>query len=67
MDQPILASSCYKNTLDQDFVVCSDYKTSRIYGDLGKWLAPGTQKALVCYLSLPRREGVNTLLVPQDP
>ena len=25
-----------------DFVVCPDHKTATLYGDLGKWLAPGT-------------------------
>ena len=48
----------------RDFVVCSTHKTSLIYGDLAKWLAPGTIQAMLEYLKLPRRDDVETFLHP---
>ena len=51
-------------SLGLDYLVCSDHKTATIYGDLAKWLAPGTIEAIRCYLSLPKRAGVETFLCP---
>ena len=47
-----------------DYVICSAHKTSHHYGDLAKWLAPGTMAAMQCYCSLPRRPGVTTFFHP---
>ena len=47
-----------------NFLVCSDHKTSPTYGDLAKYLSPGLVEALKCYASLPRRPGVDKFLVP---
>ena len=44
--------------------MCSEHKTSSTYGDLAKWLAPGTCEALRLYMRLPRRADVQTLLHP---
>ena len=49
---------------ERDFVVCSTHKTSHIYGDLAKWLAPGTTQAMFEFLKLPRRDDVETFLHP---
>ena len=49
---------------ERDYVVCSTHKTSHIYGDLAKWLAPGTTQAMLEYLKLPRRDDVTTFLHP---
>ena len=51
-------------SLGLDYIVCDDHKTAKVYGDLAKWLAPGTIAAIRCYLGLPRRAGVETLLCP---
>ena len=48
----------------RDYVVCSTHKTSLVYGDLAKWLAPGTIQAMLQYLQLPRRDDVETFLHP---
>ena len=40
----------------KDYVVCALHKTTRTYGHLAKWLAPGTVEAVRCYLGLPRRQ-----------
>jgi hypothetical protein len=50
----------------EDFVVCSTYKTSSVYGDLAKWLARGTIKCVEIYLGLPRKTGYTKFLVPAD-
>ena len=47
-----------------DYIVCANHKTSRTYGDLAKWLAPGTVAAARCYLQLPRRPDVKSFLCP---
>ncbi len=47
-----------------DYVVCSEHKTSYVYGEVAKWLAPGTVEAAKAYLRLPRRAGVDTFLCP---
>jgi hypothetical protein len=36
-----------------DYFVCTQHKTCKTYGDLAKWVAPGTIKALECYMGLP--------------
>jgi hypothetical protein len=33
-------------------VVCTDHKTSKVYGDLAKWIAPGTLAAILAYLGM---------------
>jgi hypothetical protein len=47
-----------------DYIVCTNHETSRAYGNLAKWLAPGTIAAIRCYLQLPRRHAVKTFLCP---
>ena len=39
----------------QAFIACSTHKTAKYYGDVGKGIAPGTARALLVYLSLPRK------------
>ena len=50
----------------RDHLVCPEHKTSHVYGDLAKWIAPGTIEALKVYLKFPRRSKIATLLVPCD-
>lgn len=50
-----------------DYVVCKNHKTSRVYGDLAKWLAPGTVAAMECYAGLPRDGNITSFLVPTNP
>ena len=40
------------------------HKTARVYGDLARWLAPGTVQAMQCDACLPRDEIITTFLVP---
>lgn len=40
-----------------DYIVCSDHKTQKCYGSIAKWFAPGTVKAIECYLTLERKVG----------
>ena len=47
-----------------DFFICSKHKTSHLYGNLAKWVATGTMKAIEIYLSLPCKAGTETFLVP---
>jgi hypothetical protein len=35
------------------FLICKKYKNCKKYGNLGKWLAEGTQAALMLYMGLP--------------
>lgn len=37
----------------KDHVVCKQHKTVKHYGELAKWLAPGTRAALAAYIALP--------------
>ena len=48
-----------------DFILCEEHKTSHVYGDLAKWLAPGTIAAMKVYMGLPRRPGFQRFLVPE--
>ena len=50
-----------------DYLVCMHHKTSHVYGNLAKWVAPGTEKAIETYLALPCRPGVHTLFAPASP
>ena len=36
-----------------NFIVCSTHKTSHVYGDVSKWLAPGTIDAVTCGRACP--------------
>ena len=47
-----------------NFLVCTHHKTSKTYGDLAKYLPPGLQACMRCYLTLPRPEGAKYFLVP---
>lgn len=47
-----------------DYLECNVHKTAKHYGDIAKWLAPGTHAALSCYAALPRLASVDTLLHP---
>lgn len=38
----------------KDFLICTVHKTMKQYGDVGKWLSPGTIAAITDYLTLPR-------------
>ena len=46
------------------YVLCQEHKTSHLYGDLAKWLAPGTIDAVITYAALPRREDCETFFHP---
>ena len=50
-----------------DFVICPVHKTSDSYGELAKWLAPGTMEAIKMYLSLPGKQGVYFLEHASQP
>lgn len=47
-----------------DYIVCTQHKTSKTYGDLAKWLSPGLVEAIKCYMSLPRHDCDGNLLLP---
>ena len=49
---------------DQEYIICRRHKTYKTYGDLIKYLTPGLREALRAYMSLPRPEGYDYLLVP---
>ena len=34
-------------------IACKDYKTAEHYGELAKWIAPGTRDAFEAYINLP--------------
>ena len=51
-------------TNNSDHVLCSQHKTAKTYGEVAKWLSPGLRSALQVYATLPRPEGIETLLVP---
>lgn len=38
----------------RNFVVCTEHKTAAVYGDLIKYLAPGTMAAIQDYIDLPK-------------
>ena len=50
-------------TKGRDFVTCTEYRTAKGDGELGKWLAPGTIEALRRVMELPSR-GTDLLLEP---
>lgn len=60
----LMKLSTVQAALDEgrDWLLCSTHKTSRTYGDLAKWIAPGVQEALRCYMSLPRLPGTDQLI-----
>ena len=45
-----------------ELIVCSTHKTSLVYGDCSKWLAPGTVDAMTCYSALSRRDAATFLV-----
>ena len=45
-----------------DYIVVSEHKTQKAYGDIAKWFAPGTVKAIECYLRLPRKKSSHYFL-----
>jgi len=47
-----------------DYFVCSKHKTSKIYGSLAKWVAPGTIRAIQIYMDLPLQNTHSRLLAP---
>ena len=66
MEWPLLSMAHFSKQIadGKDFIVCDKHKTSHVYGNLSKWLAPGTIASMMCYGRLPRRDGVDTFLVP---
>ena len=50
-----------------DFFVCPDHKTSYRYGDLAKWIAPGTMRAIELYLTLHSGKSIYAFEHPTDP
>ena len=46
-----------------DHLICSNHKTAKVYGDLEKWIAPGTPTAIRVYLGLDGKVS-NLLLDP---
>ena len=57
-----------KDMMDKgnDFIVCSEHKTSMTYGDLAKYISPGLHACFRCYMDLPRPNDCDTFLVPVD-
>lgn len=51
---------------DKNYILCPIHKTAHKYGDMAKWIAPGTISALKCYAALPRPIDVLTLFVPAN-
>ena len=47
-----------------EYILCSQHKTSRTYGDIIKYLTPGLIQALIAYRSLPRAHAGNYFFVP---
>ena len=47
-----------------DFFVCPKHKTSKIYGSLAKWVAPGTIQAIKVYMDFPLQNTHSKLLAP---
>ena len=48
----------------KEYVLCQEHKTSHVYGELAKWLAPGTIQAMLKYAELPRRQHCETFFHP---
>ena len=46
------------------YIVCQKHKTARFYGDLAKWVSPGTWHAFRSYLKLPTRKHNTKFLQP---
>ena len=44
------------NIENLEYIICTEHKTAQYYGDLSKYLFPGTIAAIRCYLELPGDE-----------
>ena len=68
MEWEIALYAHVKDMMDKgnDFIVCSEHKTSKTYGDLAKYVSPGLQACFRCYMDLPRPTDCDTFLVPVD-
>jgi len=49
-----------------DYIVCTEHKTSATYGDIAKYLSPSLVKLIKLMCLLPRPEGWDLFLVPPN-
>ena len=66
MEWALLALAHFQEQVDDgcDNIVCTTHKTSHLYGNLSKWMAPGTIESMKCYAALPRPSDVTSFFVP---
>ena len=52
----------------KEYLICPDHKTAKVYGDLAKYLFPGTIKAMQAYMGLHAvYPGEQTFMIASEP